>query len=436
MKKEILASVLEDIILGQDIKHRLVGIKATKDSNRVEAAIRHYHLQLKNNKKTSNEVLFELSTALTLPSFNKGLFYPVYGAIRSYDKLFCGDILGRIKVSGNIEQIMSLKKDAALVFAPNHIDMLDTLVMGYLAHKFGMDDRIIHGGINLAVPGVKHICNNLGLYWVKRKDLSPADTIAYSSAVYGFIKNKLPQWIYIEGTRSRTGKLPPVINNIKRFFNKSDISQKPMKPGFTYAMLRANRRVDHPVYVVPVNNNIPIIFDLSEDFLSGSQKEKQMNIFTRYRKSMRYLKPHLPEIAVHFGEPYELPKTTDFKRDVDKFNRWLKDEWKKNMPCLSMNLISYIMRYIEGSNPGHNDLDYSHRKNNFMQLYDNMAAELIKKGVNHSLLLYDKSMDTFQNLGLIKRYKIYVSPQVEYSSNLVEHHLYDSFPLIKNKNNG
>jgi len=420
---DIIKHYMDEIVRGPQKK-------ILRSSNLVQHAFRKYHEELKSNKKSYYEIMGEIKSVMQSPKVSNSVFWPVYLAVINYDRLFCGNIIGRVRVTGSIDDILGVKNEAAIALLPNHLDMLDTLITGYLNHSLGFKDGVIQAGMNLQTPGLGTAGRHLGLFWVKRSNYSPLDVIGYHASVHQLIENKQAQWVYIEGTRSRTGKMAPALNKVWRFFNKRKVPQKPLKPGFTMAMLYARRHVKHPIYVVPVNYNIPLVYDHRDASCEGEEGEK-LHIFRRYTEAMKYLNPVLPEIEARFGEPYKLPEMDDDRANADKFHRWLKDAWKKNMPVLPLNLMAYTMIYIDKEKPDFNDLPRGKRAEFFETVYSRFSDALNDKCVHFNSDKYDASLKALHDLDLLRNFRINITQQVEYSSNLIEHHLRNIEPLRK-----
>ena len=98
--------------------------------------------------------------------------------------------------------------DAPIVLCPSHKSHIDYLVLSWLLYENGMTPPHIAAGINLAFWPFGSIARRGGAFFIRRK--VKGDRI-YTAVLRAYVKHLLrdrfPQEFYVEGGRSRTGKL-------------------------------------------------------------------------------------------------------------------------------------------------------------------------------------------------------------------------------------
>ena len=98
--------------------------------------------------------------------------------------------------------------EAPIVLCPSHKSHVDYLVLSWLLYEHGMTPPHVAAGINLAFWPFGAIARRGGAFFIRRK--VKGDRI-YTAVLRAYVKHLLrdrfPQEFYVEGGRSRTGKL-------------------------------------------------------------------------------------------------------------------------------------------------------------------------------------------------------------------------------------
>jgi glycerol-3-phosphate O-acyltransferase len=99
---------------------------------------------------------------------------------------------------------------APVVLCPSHKSHIDYLVLSFLLYEHGMTPPHVAAGINLCFWPFGAIARRGGAFFIRRK--VKGDRI-YTAVLRAYVKHLLrdrfPQEFYVEGGRSRTGKLLP-----------------------------------------------------------------------------------------------------------------------------------------------------------------------------------------------------------------------------------
>ncbi|HYG68050.1 MAG TPA: 1-acyl-sn-glycerol-3-phosphate acyltransferase, partial [Anaeromyxobacteraceae bacterium] len=98
--------------------------------------------------------------------------------------------------------------DAPIVLCPSHKSHVDYLILSWLLYEHGMTPPHVAAGINLSFWPFGPIARRGGAFFIRRK--VRGDRI-YTAVLRAYVKHLLrerfPQEFYVEGGRSRTGKL-------------------------------------------------------------------------------------------------------------------------------------------------------------------------------------------------------------------------------------
>ncbi len=120
---------------------------------------------------------------------------------------------GRLYTSVEVDEegLARVKRAAAeapIVLCPSHKSHVDYLVLSWLLYEHGMTPPHVAAGVNLAFWPFGAIARRGGAFFIRRK--VKGDRV-YTSVLRAYVKHLLrdrfPQEFYVEGGRSRTGKL-------------------------------------------------------------------------------------------------------------------------------------------------------------------------------------------------------------------------------------
>ncbi|MGC3998775.1 MAG: 1-acyl-sn-glycerol-3-phosphate acyltransferase [Anaeromyxobacter sp.] len=107
-----------------------------------------------------------------------------------------------------LERLKRAAAEAPIVLCPSHKSHVDYLVLSWLLYENGMTAPHIAAGINLSFWPFGPIARRGGAFFIRRK--VRGDRI-YTAVLRAYVKHLLrdrfPQEFYVEGGRSRTGKL-------------------------------------------------------------------------------------------------------------------------------------------------------------------------------------------------------------------------------------
>lgn len=201
---------------------------------------------------------------------------------RSYSKL-CYD-------REALAKIYSLAQKRPVVFLPSHKSNLDHLVLQYALYENGHPPNHTAGGINMNFFPVGPLLRRSGTFFIRR---SFRDNHVYKFVLRQYveylIENRFPLEWYIEGGRSRSGKLlPPRFGML----------------AYVVDAYRCGRSED--VVLVPVSiayDQIPDVGDYANEQRGGKKQKESLGWFVR---TLQTLRRKNGEIYLQFAEPISL----------------------------------------------------------------------------------------------------------------------------------
>ncbi len=191
-----------------------------------------------------------------------------------------------------IERVRRLSQQHPVVFLPTHKSNLDHGVLQALLHQAGLPPNHTAGGINMNFFPLGPLVRRAGVFFIRR---SFKDAVVYKVVLRHYIdylieKRFSLEW-YIEGGRSRSGKLLP-----PRF-------------GLLAYVIDAYRRGrSDDVQLIPVS----IVYDQISDVgdyaaeQRGAAKEKES--FSWFVRLIRRMGSRYGRVFIRFGEPVSVAK--------------------------------------------------------------------------------------------------------------------------------
>jgi len=211
-----------------------------------------------------------------------------------------------------LRKVRETSKDAVIVFVPNHRSYLDFLVLSYFLFREQMPPPHVAAGINLNFWPAGTIFKGGGGFFIRR---SFRGDKLYSEILRRYVitllNNRLNLEFFIEGMRSRVGKMtPPKYGILKMIVD-----------GHT------QKKITEKIYFVPVS----ITYDrVTEDKahkreLEGGAKAKE-NAFNAISGSIKVLLKRYGRVHLRFGDPLSLDtslETLKTSAPPEKdFSRW------------------------------------------------------------------------------------------------------------------
>ena len=191
-----------------------------------------------------------------------------------------------------IARIRALAQQHPVVFLPTHKSNLDHGVLQSLLHENGLPPNHTAGGINMNFFPLGPLVRRAGVFFIRR---SFKDDVIYKVVLRHYIdylvEKRFPLEWYIEGGRSRSGKLLP-----------------PRFGLLAYVVDAYRRGRSDDVALIPVSINYDQISDVGDYAAEQLGAEKERESFRWLIRILRRMGTRYGQIHVRFGEPLSLAK--------------------------------------------------------------------------------------------------------------------------------
>ncbi|CAG0998946.1 glycerol-3-phosphate O-acyltransferase [Myxococcaceae bacterium] len=191
-----------------------------------------------------------------------------------------------------LRQLYALAQRYPVVFLPSHKSNLDHLVLQYALFENGLPPNHTAGGINMNFFPVGPLVRRSGVFFIRRtfKDQPIYKFVLRSYVDYLIEKRFSLEW-YVEGGRSRSGKLLP-----------------PRLGLMTYVVDAFLRGKSDDVFLLPVSIAYDQITDVGDYAAEQRGAGKERESFRWFVRIVRRLSGRYGAIHLRFGEPLSLVK--------------------------------------------------------------------------------------------------------------------------------
>jgi glycerol-3-phosphate O-acyltransferase len=266
--------------VGEDILSRPafrgeIARAATRSGRSVESLTREAAADLREIAAGHSPFVIDLVVQLWQWLYSRG-----YGEVLRYDPQ-------------EIERVRALSQQHPVVFLPTHKSNLDHGVLQCVLHENGLPPNHTAGGINMNFFPLGPLVRRAGVFFIRR---SFKDDEIYKLVLRHYVdflvEKRFPLEWYIEGGRSRSGKLLP-----PRF-------------GLLAYVVDAYRRArSEDVQLVPVSICYDQISDVGDYTAEQRGAAKQRESLGWFVGIVRRLGRRYGRVDVRFGEPISLQKT-------------------------------------------------------------------------------------------------------------------------------
>jgi glycerol-3-phosphate O-acyltransferase len=231
--------------------------------------------------------------------------YPTIRIVERFLRWLWTRIYDGVEVA-HINRLHEVAKDKEVVYVPCHRSHFDYLLLGYILYEQGLHTPHIAAGINLNIPVVGPILRRGGAFFLRR---SFKGNRLYAAVFDAYLDQILQRGYsveyFVEGTRSRTGRL-----------------LQPKGGMLVMTVHSYIRNPKRPIVFVPVYFGYEKLIEgdsfISE--LSGSEKKKE-TLFGLIR-SVKSLRENFGKVYVNIAEAIELDPVLDT----------LKPDWRDAVP--------------------------------------------------------------------------------------------------------
>jgi glycerol-3-phosphate O-acyltransferase len=312
------------ITIGPDLSHRRLLLDEILASEAVVAAVRREARSTDRSeqrvKSRARRYAAEIAAEYSYPTVRllERCFSWVWH--RLYEGIDVRHLDGVEEVAGGAE----------VVYVPCHRSHIDYLLLGYIVYRSGLALPHIAAGLNLNLPIVGPILRRGGAFFIRRTFQGNA---LYAAVLRAYLRLILargfPIEYFIEGTRSRTGRLlPPKLGLLAMTIQ-------------SYLADRARPIVFQPVYI---GYEKLVEGDTFLGELSGARKKKET--LAGAVASLKALRERYGAVQLSFAEPIRLEAVLDRYRPgwrEEPRDEQFRPEW---LPSVAERLGVLIMTAI------------------------------------------------------------------------------------------
>ncbi|KAI1024517.1 hypothetical protein LB503_007413 [Fusarium chuoi] len=191
---------------------------------------------------------------------------------------------------------VAAKKKQSIIFLPSHRSHVDYVSLQLICYRLGLTLPVVVAGDNLNIPVLGEFLQHAGAMWIRR---AFGDDVLYTTLVQSYIDTLLQEGYnfecFIEGGRSRTGKLLPPKFGILSFVLDSILSGRVKDAIICPVSTQYDKVIETEGYVTELLG-MPKKKENLADFLSGGSS---------------VLSLRLGRVDVRFHEPWSLRKFLD-----------------------------------------------------------------------------------------------------------------------------
>jgi glycerol-3-phosphate O-acyltransferase len=276
-------------VIGPDLSHRRTVVDSVLNAEPVRAAIAATAAKEKITHakawQKAQKMVMEIAADYAHPVVRSASFL----LSNFWNKLYDGISMH------HFDKARAAAPGFEVIYVPSHRSHADYLLMSYQLHVSGVVVPHIAAGVNLDLPVVGPILRRGGAFFMRRKITGqPLYSVVFKEYMAQLIDRGVPIEYFIEGTRSRTGRLLT--------------PQAGLLSMTVRAFLRAPRR---PVLFQPVYIGYEKLMEGKSyaGELSGKKKEKESLI--GLIRGLKVLRQRYGHVALNFGEPIELSPLLD-----------------------------------------------------------------------------------------------------------------------------
>ncbi len=235
-------------------------------------------------------------------------------------------------VFNHFEEFRAKSQKYEVVYTPCHRSHIDYLIMSYALHERGVVPPHIAAGINLNMPIIGPLLRRSGAFFIRRSFNSALYSTIFSEYLSALLTHGVSIEYFIEGTRSRTGRLLEPKAGMLAMTVQSYLNERNKPLMFQPAHLNYEKLMEGNSY---------------QSELGG--KSKKGETLGGLFKARKLLKQDYGRLTVNFSEPIFLDDLLDQYnpdwRNIEQIGK-KKPEWFKS---LVSHCGSEIMRRINAA---------------------------------------------------------------------------------------
>ena len=278
-----------EAMLGPDMSHRRTIINKLVNQPDVREAIKNKvkrsNLPLAKVQEEARQYALEIASDFSpryLRIYDRGLTY-------LWNKMYDG-----VEVTG-VRNIQQYAGSHEIIYVPCHRSHIDYLLLSYVLFYNGLVPPHIAAGINLNLPVVGPFLRRGGAFFLRRSFRgNKLYSVIFARYLDYLINNGHPIEYFIEGGRSRTGRLLPPKTGMLSMTVRSYLQNPDRQLVFIPVYIGYERLIEASTYVKE---------------LRGKNKKKESIL--DIPRTLKRLKGSFGKVHVNFGEPLLLAPFLD-----------------------------------------------------------------------------------------------------------------------------
>ncbi len=270
-----------EVVLGPDLSDRRNVMQSLIKSHDVQEAIRRESIRGKISMLEAERRAIGYLNEIVSDYSASAVRFADMALTRLWTQLYDG-----VEVH-NFNTVRELAKDYEIIYTPCHRSHIDYLLLSYVIYKRGLMVPYIAAGDNLNMPFVGQLLRGGGAFFIRRSFRSNAlYTSVFKEYLYSILSRNTPLEYFIEGGRSRTGRLLPPKTGMLAMTVHSHLRGRAKPIAFVPTYIGYERLMEGATYVGE---------------MQGKPKEAE-SIFG-ILQTLRKIERIFGKVHVNFGEP-------------------------------------------------------------------------------------------------------------------------------------
>ena len=270
-----------EVVLGPDLSDRRNVMQSIIKAPDVQDAIRRESIQHKISMLEAERRAIGYVNEIVSDYSASAVRFADMALTRLWTQLYDG-----VEVH-NFSTVRELAKDYEIIYTPCHRSHIDYLLLSYVIYKRGLMIPYIAAGDNLNLPFVGQLLRGGGAFFIRRSFRGNAlYTSVLKEYLYSILSRNTPIEYFIEGGRSRTGRLLP--------------PKTGMLAMTIHGYLRGRAK---PIVFVPTYIGYERLMEGSTYVGEMQGKPKEAESIFGIVKTLRKIERIFGKVHVNFGEP-------------------------------------------------------------------------------------------------------------------------------------
>ncbi|WEH88747.1 glycerol-3-phosphate 1-O-acyltransferase PlsB [Acinetobacter soli] len=270
-----------EVVLGPDLSDRRNVMESLIKARDVQDAIRRESIRSKISMLEAESRAIGYLNEIVSDYSHSAVRFADMALTRLWTQLYDG-----VEVH-NFSTVRELAKDYEIIYTPCHRSHIDYLLLSYVIYKRGLMVPHIAAGDNLNLPFVGQLLRGGGAFFIRRSFRGNGlYTSVFKEYLYSILSRNTPLEYFIEGGRSRTGRLLPPKTGMLAMTIHGHLRGRAKPIVFLPTYIGYERLMEGSTYVGEMQGN-------------PKEAESVLGIL----KTLRKIERIFGKVHVNFGEP-------------------------------------------------------------------------------------------------------------------------------------